>query len=100
MLQIAVTGKPNVGKSSLLNNLADYDKAIVTNIPGTTRDIVEGTISVNGILLNMIDTAGIRETDDIVEKIGVDKSKDIINQADLALYVLNNNEEINDKYYE
>ena len=95
-IDVAIVGKPNVGKSSILNHLLDAKKAIVTNIAGTTRDIVEGTITLDGIKLNLIDTAGIRETDDIVEKIGVDKSKDIINQADLALYVLNNNEEIND----
>ena len=95
-IDVAIVGKPNVGKSSILNHLLDEKKAIVTNIAGTTRDIVEGTITLDGIKLNLIDTAGIRETDDIVEKIGVDKSKDIINQADLALYVLNNNEEIND----
>lgn len=93
-IDVAIVGKPNVGKSSILNHLLDEKKAIVTNIAGTTRDIVEGCITLDGIKLNLIDTAGIRETDDIVEKIGVDKSKDIINQADLAIYVLNNNEEI------
>lgn len=93
-IDVAIVGKPNVGKSSILNHLLDEKKAIVTNIAGTTRDIVEGSITLDGIKLNLIDTAGIRETDDIVEKIGVDKSKDIINQADLAIYVLNNNEEI------
>ena len=95
-IDVAIVGKPNVGKSSILNHLLDEKKAIVTNIAGTTRDIVEGSITLDGIKLNLIDTAGIRETDDIVEKIGVDKSKDIINQADLAIYVLNNNEEITD----
>lgn len=93
-IDVAIVGKPNVGKSSILNHLLDEKKAIVTNIAGTTRDIVEGSITMDGIKLNLIDTAGIRETKDIVEKIGVDKSKDIINQADLAIYVLNNNEEI------
>ena len=93
-IDVAIIGKPNVGKSSILNHLLDEEKAIVTNIAGTTRDIVEGTITLDGIKLNLIDTAGIRETNDIVEKIGVDKSKDIVNQADLAIYVLNNNEEI------
>ncbi len=93
-VNIAIIGKPNVGKSSILNYLLDEDKAIVTNIPGTTRDIIEGTITLNGVALNFIDTAGIRETDDIVEKIGVDKSKNIAKNADIILYVLNNNEEI------
>ena len=93
-VNIAIIGKPNVGKSSILNYLLDEDKAIVTNIPGTTRDIVEGTITLNGVALNFIDTAGIRETDDIVEKIGVDKSKNIAKNADIIIYVLNNNEEI------
>lgn len=93
-IDVAIIGKPNVGKSSILNHLLDEQKAIVTNIAGTTRDIVEGSITLDGVKLNLIDTAGIRETEDIVEKIGVDKSKDIVNQADLAIYVLNNNEEI------
>jgi len=93
-VNIAIVGKPNVGKSSILNTLLDEDKAIVTNIAGTTRDIVEGSITLNGILINFIDTAGIRETEDIVEKIGVEKSKKIINTADLVIIVLNNNEEI------
>lgn len=93
-VNVAIIGKPNVGKSSILNYLLDEDKAIVTNIPGTTRDIVEGTITLNGVALNFIDTAGIRETDDIVEKIGVDKSKNIAKNADIIIYVLNNNEEI------
>lgn len=93
-VNIAIIGKPNVGKSSILNYLLDEDKAIVTNIPGTTRDIVEGTITLNGVALNFIDTAGIRETDDVVEKIGVDKSKSVASSADIIIYVLNNNEEI------
>lgn len=74
-VNVAIIGKPNVGKSSILNSLLDEEKAIVTDIPGTTRDIVEGTITLNGVAINFIDTAGIRETTDIVEKIGVDKSK-------------------------
>ena len=81
-----------VGKSSLLNALLKEDKAIVTNIAGTTRDIVEGQITINGILLNMIDTAGIRETEDIIEAIGVEKSLKIMEEADLILLMLNNNE--------
>ena len=93
-IDIALIGKPNVGKSSLLNALINEDKAIVTSISGTTRDIIEGKMDLNGISLNIIDTAGIRETDDVVEKIGVLKSKDIINKADLNILVLNNNEEL------
>ena len=93
-VNVAIIGKPNVGKSSILNSLLDEEKAIVTDIPGTTRDIVEGTITLNGVAINFIDTAGIRETTDIVEKIGVDKSKKTANNADIVLLVLNNNEEM------
>lgn len=92
----SIIGEPNVGKSSLLNALLDEDKAIVTDIAGTTRDIVEGNISINGIPLNIIDTAGIRKTDNIIESIGVEKSKDMINKSDLVLLVLNNNEPLNE----
>lgn len=87
-IKTVIIGRPNVGKSSLLNALLQEDKAIVTNIAGTTRDIVEGSISIDGIVLNMIDTAGIRETDDIIESMGVEKSKELINQADLVLLVI------------
>ena len=83
-----VTGQSGVGKSSLLNALLDEDKAIVTDIAGTTRDIVEGTIRLDHIVLNMIDTAGIRDTNDVVENIGVHKSKELIHKADLVLLVL------------
>ncbi len=93
-IKVAIVGRPNVGKSSLLNKLLDSEKAIVTNIPGTTRDIVEGQILLDGIKLNFIDTAGIRETNDIVEKIGVEKSLNIIDDADLVLLLLNNNESL------
>ena len=96
-INVSIVGKPNVGKSSILNHLLDEDKAIVTDIAGTTRDIVEGTISLNGIKLNLTDTAGIRETDDLVESIGVKKSIDIINNSDLVIFVLNNNEQLDDK---
>ena len=87
-------GRPNVGKSSILNKLLEQEKAIVTDIAGTTRDIVEGDIYLDGILLNIIDTAGIRSTDDIVEKIGVEKSLSMIDEADLVIVVLNNNEKL------
>lgn len=93
-IDVAIVGKPNVGKSSILNHLLDENKAIVTDIAGTTRDIVEGSITLSGIKLNLIDTAGIRETEDIVERIGVDKSIEAISSADLVIYVFNNNEEI------
>lgn len=93
----SIIGKPNVGKSSLLNALLEEDKAIVTSIAGTTRDIVEGKINLDGIILNIIDTAGIRNTDDVVEKIGVEKSLAMMNKSDLVLMVLNNNEKISDE---
>ena len=93
-IKTIIIGSPNVGKSSILNRLLNEEKAIVTDIAGTTRDIVEGTIQIDGIVLNMIDTAGIRKTDDVVESIGVKKSLDLIDEADLILYVLNNNEEL------
>ncbi len=92
-----ILGRPNVGKSSILNKLIEEDKAIVTSVAGTTRDIVEGQIRVNGILLNIIDTAGVRETEDIVEKIGVEKSLSLVNDADLIILVFNNNEKITDE---
>ncbi len=91
-IKTVIVGRPNVGKSSLLNRLLDSNKAIVTDIPGTTRDIVEGSILISGIKLNIIDTAGIRETSDKVEQIGVSKSIEALNTADLVLLLLNNNE--------
>lgn len=99
-IKTSIIGKPNVGKSSILNKLLDEDKAIVTDIEGTTRDIVEGKISLDGVLLNIIDTAGIRDTDNIVESIGVKKSLELIDNSDLILFVLNNNDKINDKEIE
>lgn len=93
-IKVAIVGRPNVGKSSILNRLLDEEKAIVTDIPGTTRDIVEGEIVLDGILLNIIDTAGIRDTENNVEKIGIEKSLKSIENADLVLVVLNNNDEL------
>ena len=99
-INTAIIGKPNVGKSSLLNILLEEEKAIVTDIEGTTRDIVEGKLVLDGLLLNIIDTAGIRKTDNIVEKIGVNKSIDLIDKADLIIFVLNNNDEITNEEIE
>lgn len=91
-INVALVGKPNVGKSSILNSLIDEEKAIVTDIAGTTRDVVEGNMVLNGVLINFIDTAGIRKTNDIVEQIGVNKSLELVKSADLIIVVLNNNE--------
>ena len=96
-ISVAIIGRPNVGKSSLLNALLEESKAIVTEIEGTTRDFVEGTINLDGIMLNLIDTAGIRKTKDVVESIGINKSKELIDKASLILFLLNNNEEMNDE---
>ena len=93
-IKTVIVGRPNVGKSSILNKLLEKEKAIVTNIAGTTRDIVEGEIYLDGILLNIIDTAGIRETEDVVERLGVEKSISMIDEADLVIVVLNNNEKL------
>ena len=90
-VKTAIIGRPNVGKSSILNKLLGENKAIVTDVQGTTRDIVEGSIVLDGIILNLIDTAGIRKTDDIVESIGVNKSLELIEEAELILFVLDNN---------
>ena len=93
-IKVGIIGRPNVGKSSLLNSLIEEEKAIVTDIPGTTRDIVEGNLILDGITLNIIDTAGIRQTNDRVEQIGVERSLKIIDTSDLVIYILNNNEKI------
>lgn len=98
-INTVIVGKPNAGKSSLLNILAKKDKAIVTDIPGTTRDIIEEQVSINGIVLNIIDTAGIRETDNVVEKIGVDKSISAIEEADFIIYVVDSSIELDNNDY-
>ena len=87
-INVSIVGRPNVGKSSLLNALVKKEKAIVTSIPGTTRDIVEGQINLNGLIINLLDTAGIREASDEVEKIGIERSKESIEKADLVILVL------------
>lgn len=87
-LKMVLVGKPNVGKSSLLNKLLNEDKAIVTDVKGTTRDIIEGTLMIDGIKISILDTAGIRKSDDIVEAIGVERSKSAINDADIVLFVI------------
>ena len=99
-INVAILGKPNVGKSSLLNKLANYEKAIVTDIPGTTRDIVEETINLGNIVLNISDTAGIRDTDDIIEKIGVEKSLKILEEVDLVLYLINGEDGLSKEDFE
>ena len=99
-LATALVGRPNVGKSSLLNYLLHEEKAIVTDIAGTTRDVIEEYVNVRGVPLKLVDTAGIRETDDLVEKIGVKRSREAIAKADLVLLVLNNSEELTEADYE
>lgn len=96
-LKTVIIGRPNVGKSSLLNILIHENKAIVTDIPGTTRDVIEEYVNVRGVPLKLVDTAGIRETEDIVEKIGVDKSKQVLKEADLILLVLNFSESLTEE---
>ena len=91
-IQTVIVGKPNAGKSSLLNLLLGEDRAIVTDIAGTTRDALEESIQINGITLNIIDTAGIRETDDLIERMGVDRAKKLLKKADLILYVVDSSE--------
>ena len=93
----AIIGRPNVGKSSLLNLLAQENKAIVTDIPGTTRDVIEEFVQVNGIPLRLLDTAGLRETDDAVEKIGVEKTRNVLSEADLILLLLNYSEPLHEE---
>ncbi|ASF41411.1 tRNA uridine-5-carboxymethylaminomethyl(34) synthesis GTPase MnmE [Halobacillus halophilus] len=95
-LGTAIIGRPNVGKSSLMNTLVHENKAIVTEVPGTTRDVIEEYVNVRGVPLRLIDTAGIRETEDIVERIGVERSRQVLEEADLILLVLNYGDELND----
>ena len=96
-IKTVIVGKPNAGKSSLLNTLTGDDRAIVTDIAGTTRDIIEETVRLGDIVLHLIDTAGIRNTDDIIEKIGVDKAKSMVQEAELVLYILDSTSEIDDE---
>ena len=96
-IKVAIVGKPNVGKSSLLNALTGEDKAIVTDIAGTTRDIVESDVNLNGVVLHLLDTAGIRESEDKVESIGIKKAIDTINEAELVIVVLDASRELDDE---
>lgn len=95
-IRTAIIGRPNAGKSSVLNMMLGEERAIVTSVEGTTRDTLEETVNINGIILNLIDTAGIRSTDDIVEKIGVDKARENIRQADLVLYIVDGSKPLNE----
>lgn len=95
-IKTVILGKPNVGKSSILNFLSGYERAIVTNIEGTTRDILEEQVNINGILLNLIDTAGIRKTEDVIEKIGVDRALEYAEDADLIIYVVDASRPLDD----
>ncbi|WP_027626054.1 tRNA uridine-5-carboxymethylaminomethyl(34) synthesis GTPase MnmE [Clostridium lundense] len=99
-LNVVIVGKPNVGKSSLLNALLMEKRAIVTEIPGTTRDVIEEYINLDGVPIKIVDTAGIRETQDIVEKIGVEKSKEKINESDLIILMLDSSKELDNEDYE
>ncbi|MFD2045634.1 tRNA uridine-5-carboxymethylaminomethyl(34) synthesis GTPase MnmE [Ornithinibacillus salinisoli] len=96
-LATAIIGRPNVGKSSLMNTLVQENKAIVTEVPGTTRDVIEEYVNVRGVPLRLVDTAGIRETEDIVEKIGVERSRKVLKESDLILFVLNYNEALSEE---
>lgn len=96
-LNIVIVGKPNVGKSSLLNSLLREKRAIVTDIPGTTRDVIEEYINLDGIPIKIIDTAGIRDTDDTVEKIGVERSREKIEEADLVIFMLDTSRDLDDE---
>ena len=99
-ISTVIVGKPNAGKSSLLNTLLGEERAIVTDIAGTTRDVLEEQINLNGIILNIIDTAGIRDTEDVVEKIGVDKAKKYVKDADLIIYVVDSSTALDENDFE
>ena len=96
-VKVALVGKPNVGKSSLLNALLGEDRAIVTDIAGTTRDVVEGHVNIDGIVLHLYDTAGIRDSEDKIESIGIEKSKKIIKDSDIVIVILDSSKEIEDE---
>lgn len=96
-INTVIVGKPNAGKSSLMNILLDEDRAIVTDIAGTTRDALQESVRLGGLMLNLIDTAGIHNTEDTVEKIGVDRAKQYIEQADFILFVVDGSEEWSDE---
>jgi tRNA modification GTPase len=96
-LKVVISGSPNVGKSSLLNALLKESRAIVTEIPGTTRDTIEESMSIRGIPIRLVDTAGIRSTNDVIEKIGIEKSKQAFNEADLIIFMVDGSEELLDE---
>ncbi len=93
-ISVAIVGKPNTGKSSILNALLDYDKAIVSSVEGTTRDVVEGTLIINGVKFDLFDTAGIRETEDNIERLGIERSEKILKSADIVVLVLDGSKEL------
>ena len=95
-IRIAIVGKPNVGKSSLMNGILKESRAIVTEIPGTTRDTIEEAASIRNIPVQLVDTAGMRETSDKVERLGIERSKEALNKADFTIFVLDGSEELTD----